>query len=264
MDSRWITISSSRGTSHLFAISPSGGPVNIQSSEEFLTTNATNKHADLNQQIFSASGPPITLSAVSRIRSGNSGWRNVVTGAAVAASGRTNSYSGVIASTFHKCNGNMSKYHMLVFSSSGSVIQYALRLSSEVDADAYGPASDNESRLIVEPIQKWTICTKQSRREREENIDIYGENGYTDNRKVFPERSENENSDYFEGMSKVKKDIVSLEERNHVYISEVELQMHQSQIPLWSKAQVHNAYTLEEVAKWAGQRGWVTGPDKLV
>ncbi|GJW90741.1 autophagy-related protein 18f-like protein isoform X2 [Tanacetum coccineum] len=173
VDSRWINISSSRGTSHLFAISPSGGPVNIQSAEESVNSShrgynydATNKPADR-----FASGPPITLSPVSRIRNGNSGWRNVVTGAAVAASGRMNSYSSVIASTFHKCKGKnldadsgstMSKNHILVFSSSGSVIQYALRLSSEVDSvavmsglnTAYDSSPDQDSRLIVEPIQK--------------------------------------------------------------------------------------------------------------
>lgn len=266
VDSRWINISSSRGTSHLFAISPSGGPVNIQSAEESVNSShrgynsdATNKPADR-----FASGPPITLSPVSRIRNGNSGWRNVVTGAAVAASGRVNSYSGVIASTFHKCKGKnldadsgstMSKNHILVFSSSGSVIQYALRLSSEVDSvavmtglnTAYDSSPDQDSRLIVEPIQKWNICTK-NRREREENIDIYGENAHTGNRKVFPERTENENSDYFEGISKVKKENFTLEERNHVYISEVELHMHQPHIPLWAKPQVQaNAFTEKHI-----------------
>jgi len=226
-------ISSSRGTSHLFAI-----------SQESLKYDATtNKPSDL---CLPNSGPQ-TLSAVSRIRSGNSGWKNTVTGV-------NSSYSGVIASTFYKCKGNtnssktgsdlsstMSKYHMLVFSSSGSVIQYALRLSSEVMSElntAY--ESEHDSRLVVEPIQKWNICHKQNRREREENIDIYGENGHVDSRRVFPERIENENIDYFEGMSKVKKVNVSLEERNHVYISEAELQMHQSKIPLWSRAQVQN------------------------
>lgn len=246
MDSRWITISSSRGTSHLFAISPSGGLVNIQSAEESLTTNQGYNYD-------ATTKPPITLSAISRIRSGNSGWRNVVTGAAVAASGRMNTYSGVIASTFHKCKGNnlgadlgsrKSKYHMLVFSSSGCVIQYALRVSSEVDT-AYESSPDHDSRLIVEPIQKWNICNKQNRREREENVDIYGENGHAVNRKVFPERTENESIDYFDGMIKVKKDHVSFEERNHVYISEVELQMHQSQIPLWARTQVP-AYIITE------------------
>lgn len=273
VDSHWIMISSSRGTSHLFSISPSGGPVNIQSAEEPLTTShkgynsdATNKPPDFgfsgsgppmrNQQNLCAFGPPVTLSAVSRIRSGNSGWRNVVSGAAVAASGRMNSSSGVIASAFHKCKSNnldadlssmMPKYHMLVFSSSGCVIQYALRLSSEVDSaavisgsnNAYEFTSDSESRLIVEPIQKWNLCHKQNRREREENVDIYGDNGHTDSRKVFPERTKNENPDFFEGMSKVKKENVSFEERNHVYICEAELQMHQSQITLWARSQVY-------------------------
>ncbi|GJT56254.1 autophagy-related protein 18f, partial [Tanacetum coccineum] len=104
---RWINISSSRGTSHLFAIAPSRGPVNIQSAEESVNSShrgynydATNKPADR-----FASGPPITLSPVSRIRNGNSGCRNVVTGAALAAFDRMNSYSNVIASTFHIMQG---------------------------------------------------------------------------------------------------------------------------------------------------------------
>ncbi|KAI7747406.1 hypothetical protein M8C21_002327 [Ambrosia artemisiifolia] len=250
VDSRWITISSSRGTSHLFAISPSGGAVNMHSAEEFLTTSNQGSTYD------AANKPPITLSAVSRIRSGNSGWRNVVNGAAVAASGRTNSCSGVIASTFHKCKGKnldsdsgstLSKYHMLVFSSSGCVIQYALRFSSEVDT-VYESSPDNVSKLIVEPIQKWNVCNKQNRREREENIDIYGENAHFDNRKVFPERTENGSTDYFDGTSNIKKESINLEEKNHVYISEAELQMHPLQTPLWAKPQIcFQSLTIDDI-----------------
>ncbi|XP_071692181.1 autophagy-related protein 18f-like [Rutidosis leptorrhynchoides] len=254
VDSRWITISSSRGTNHLFAISPSGGPVNIISDEESLTNNQ-----GCNYDYNPANKPPITLSAISRIRSGNSGWKNVVTGPAVAAaSGRMNTYSGVIASTFHKCKGNNtgtdlgsrnSKYHMLVFSSSGSVVQYALRVSSEVDT-VYDSPPHHEIRLTVEPIQKWNICNKQNKRDREDNVDIYGENGHTVNRKVFPERIENVNIDYFDGTSKVKRDNASLEESNHVYISEVELHTHQSHISLWARAQINfQSLTLDDVTK---------------
>ncbi|KAL4566836.1 hypothetical protein LXL04_030961 [Taraxacum kok-saghyz] len=237
VDSNWIMISSSRGTSHLFAIS------------QFTPPN-----------LNSLNSTPQTLSAVSRIRSGNTSWKNVNT-----------SYSGVIASTFYKSKNNsisnsnsistnnttsLSKYHMLVFSSSGCVIQYALRsssslsssssssLSSEVDSVMSG-LNETDSRVIVEPIQKWNICHKQNRREREENVDIYGENGHNgDSRRVFPERMENEkNSDYFDGfISKVNKKENgggSLEERNHVYISEAELQMHESKVPLWARAQIY-------------------------
>ncbi|XP_076905511.1 autophagy-related protein 18f-like [Bidens hawaiensis] len=220
-DSRWITISSSRGTSHLFAVSPTGGPVSMQSGEEYAYD--------------AASKPPVTLSAVGRIRSGNSVWRNMVNG------------SAVIASTFHKCKGKndpdldsgnpgpaFSNYYMLVFSSSGSVIQYALRVSSEVDS-VYESSLDNSLKLTVDPIQKWHIFNKQNRREREreEYIDIYGENAHIDNRKVFPEKT-----DCFEGASKIKKESVNAEERNHVYISEAELQMHALQTPLWAKPQI--------------------------
>ncbi|KAL8215748.1 hypothetical protein R6Q57_022585 [Mikania cordata] len=245
VDSRWITISSSRGTSHLFAISPSGGPINMQSLEEFLTANCQEYTYDATNK------PPVTLSAVSRIRNGSNGWRNVMNGAAVVASGRMSSCSDVITSTFHKCKGNnqdldsgpTSTFHMLVFSSSGYVIQYALRISSELDT-VYESSLDNISKLIVDPIQKWNICNKQNRREREENIDIYVENGHIDNRKVFPERSENGNNNYFEGASKIKKKIINLEEKNHVYLSEVELQMHPLQKPLWAKPQINFQYLM--------------------
>ncbi|KAJ6301052.1 hypothetical protein OIU77_015371 [Salix suchowensis] len=124
-DSYWIMISSSRGTSHLFAINPSGGAVNFQSSE----SSYVSKHGGVggmnrptvsrppclglqmhNQQSLCAPGPTVTLSAVSRIRSGNNGWRGTVTGAAAAATGRLGSLSGAIASSFHKCKGNYDMY----------------------------------------------------------------------------------------------------------------------------------------------------------
>ncbi|KAK9268924.1 hypothetical protein L1049_000689 [Liquidambar formosana] len=107
-DSNWIMISSSRGTSHLFAISPFGGSVNFQSADACVTA----KYSGLgvmtkpavrwppnvgvqmpNQQSLFASGPPVTLSVVSRIKSGNNGWRGTVSGAAATATGRMSSLS---------------------------------------------------------------------------------------------------------------------------------------------------------------------------
>jgi hypothetical protein len=133
-------ISSSRGTSHLFAINPLGGSVNFQSAD----ANFTTKNGGLgvmtkavvrwppNQLSLCAAGPPVTLS-VSRIRNGNNGWRGTVSGAAAAATGRMSSLSGAIASSFHNCRGNAlyagchslkAKYHLLVFSPSGLNAQY--------------------------------------------------------------------------------------------------------------------------------------------
>uniref|UniRef100_A0A5B7B0J8 Uncharacterized protein n=1 Tax=Davidia involucrata TaxID=16924 RepID=A0A5B7B0J8_DAVIN len=270
-DSHWIMISSSRGTNHLFAISPSGGSVSFRSADACFTAKNTGSFVMtkpavrwppnsglqmLNQQSLCASGPPITLSVVSRIRSGNSGWRSTVTGAAVAATGRLNSFSGAIASAFHNCKGNdfcgdtsslKAKYYLLVFSRSGCVIQHALRIPSGQDSAtaasglsaAYESASECDARLVVEAIQKWNVCQKQNRREQEDNIDIYGENGNSDSCRIFPEGIKTENSVYPEVRGTVTKAKICPEERHHMYISEAELQMHEDRIPLCAKSEIY-------------------------
>ncbi|XP_010240957.1 PREDICTED: autophagy-related protein 18f-like [Nelumbo nucifera] len=268
IDSQWIMISSSRGTSHLFAISPFGGSVNLQSNSAGFTNNGSGvmtkpaihwQHGSgipkLHQQNFCVSGPPVTLSVVSRIRNGNNGWRSTVSGAAAAATGRVSSLSGAIASTFHNCQGTGSivdssslrtKYHLLVFSPSGSLVQYVLRLSNGPDSmeilsglvTAYESPPDSDARLVVEALQKWDICQRQNRREREDNLDIYGEHGNEDSTKIFPEGKKG-NSIYPADDHKFTKAKVNSEERNHLYISEAELQTHQSGIPLWAKSKIY-------------------------
>ncbi|XWS27898.1 hypothetical protein CRYUN_Cryun25bG0019600 [Craigia yunnanensis] len=270
-DGNWIMISSSRGTSHLFAINPMGGSVSFQSGD----TGFTPKHSGLGvmtkpqvhwlpnlgvqtptQASLYASGPPVTLSVVSRIRNENNGWRGTVSGAAAAATGRMGSLSGAIASSFHNCKGNnflfaessslKTKYHLLVFSPSGCMIQYALRLSADRDSTpvvsglntAYESTADSDGRLVVEAIQKWKICQKHTRTEREDNIDIYGENGTSDNSKVYPEEIR-EGTTFPDPSDTVDKANVNPEEKHNLYISEAELQMHQAQKPLWAKSEIY-------------------------
>lgn len=270
-DSNWIMISSSRGTSHLFAISPFGGSVGFQSADSGVASKTSglgvmtkpavrwppSKSGQMpNQESFCASGPPVTLSVVSRIKSGNNGWIDTVSGAAATATGRMSSLSGAIASSFHNCKSSdlyadttllKTKYHLLVFSPSGCLIQYALRISSGSNlppfmsglSSAYESAPECDSRLVVEAVQKWNICQKQNRREREDNIDIYGENGISESNKMFPEGVKKGNSIYSEARVAVTKAKISTEERHHLYISEAELQMHQPQVPLWAKPEVY-------------------------
>ncbi|KAI3410625.1 BCAS3 domain-containing protein [Psidium guajava] len=265
-DSCWIMISSSRGTSHLFAIDPSGGSVSFQSAESTFTAQngglgvATKSAvrwpptADLQmpsqRNIFGA-GNPVTLSAISRIRNGNNGWRGTVSGAAAVATGRFHSLPGAIASSFYICkrsdsyadrNSSKAKYHLLVFSPSGCMIQYALQISTGLDSmptpaelgNAYESAADCDGRMVVEAIQKWNICQKHTRREREDNFDIYGENGSAGSKKIYPEGiiKGSCNSVRIDAAAKIR---ISSEEKHHFYISEAELQMHQAQIPLWAK-----------------------------
>lgn len=216
-DSKWIMISSSRGTSHLFAINPQGGYVNIQSYDDSFTTKNSGTGAATNQivcrphssalqrpkqQSLFVTGPPITLSVVSRIRNGTNGWRGTVSGAAAAATGRKSSLSGAIASSFRNCKGSegnysKSKYQLLVFSPSGSMIQYALRTLTGQDSTVasgltppYESMQQADTRLVVEAMHKWNICQSHSRREREDNVDIYGENGISDSKKNISGGSE--------------------------------------------------------------------------
>ncbi|KAK8573645.1 hypothetical protein V6N13_009733 [Hibiscus sabdariffa] len=270
-DSNWVMISSSRGTSHLFAINSMGGSVSFQSADAagLAPKNSglgvmtepqvhwpPNRGAQTSTQAsLCASGPPVTLSLVSRIRNGNNGWRGAVSGAAAAATGRMGSLSGAIASTFHNCKDNnllfaesnslKTKYHLLVFSPSGCMIQYALRPSS-----GYEPASavsglntacessvESDGRLVVVAMQKWNICQKQIRREREGNIDIYGENGTSETGKVYPE--DIKEGITFPALSTVDKANTKTEEKHNLYISEAELQMHQVQTPLWAKPEIY-------------------------
>ncbi|XP_047174286.1 autophagy-related protein 18f-like [Vigna umbellata] len=263
-DSKWIMISSSRGTSHLFAINPQGGHVNIQSYDDSFTIRNSGLGSTANhpqgwshgsamqkpkQKSLVVAGPPITLSVVSRIRNGANGWRGSVTGAAAAATGRKTHLSGAIASSFRKFKSsemNYSKYHLLVFSPTGSMIQYALQMLSSQDsgvgsvlAPAYESLPQDDARLVVEAIQKWNICQSHSRREREDNIDIYGENGIADANKIYPEEVGEEytiSPKVWNGAMKVNP---SLEGKSQLYISEAELQMHQAQTSLWAKPEIY-------------------------
>ncbi|KAI8006074.1 Autophagy-related protein 18f [Camellia lanceoleosa] len=68
---------------------------------------------------------------------------------------------------------------------------------------------------------------------------MYGENGYSDSSKIFPEVIKRENSGYLEARGSVGKVKISPEERHHLFISEAELQMHQPWIPLWAKPEIY-------------------------
>ncbi|CAA3006703.1 autophagy-related 18f isoform X1 [Olea europaea subsp. europaea] len=269
-NSQWIMVSSLRGTSHLFAISPSGGSLSIQSSDACFSARNTGyslmkKHAvhgppnsgiqRLTQQIICPSGSPISLSPLIRIRNGNNGWRNAVSGAAAAATGKTSSLPGVIASIFHNCRGDdvyghsnsLKTSYLLVFSSSGSMIQYALGTSAMLNSVTALPGVntscesdlDGDAGLVVKAIQKWDICQKLNRKQREDDIDVYSENGNLDRAKVFPERTRQDDSVCSNVMGAPTKDKVTTEERHHMYISDAELQMHQNQSPLWAKPEIN-------------------------
>eukprot|EP01018_Ginkgo_biloba_P011377 Gb_30474 [translate_table: standard] len=273
-NSHWIAISSSRGTSHLFAISPFGGVVGthdgtlVDSSLGSAVLPSPTIHwlsspgpLKVNQQPLPPPSPPITLSVVSRIKNGNGGWRGTVSGAAAAATGRTNSPTGAVAAVFHNSGGHSLqsdlrsfnyKDQLWVFSPSGHVIQYSLCLCTGAEtvyssnsASGMGCGSSEPSqdlRVVVETIQKWDVCQKPNRVEREENIDSFygcgtvigemgkrGLGGYR-NGTVFAHPVDTQ---------RVGKEGVSSDEKHHWYLSNAEVQMHQARTPIWAKSEIY-------------------------
>ncbi|RZC66566.1 hypothetical protein C5167_010249 [Papaver somniferum] len=109
--SQWIAIVSSRGTCHVFILSPFGGEVGLQTQNSVsdgpvhlpsLTSPWwSTSSCTINQHSFPPPSP-VTLSVVCRIKNNSSGWLNTVTNAAASATGKvTQPPTGVVAVTFY-------------------------------------------------------------------------------------------------------------------------------------------------------------------
>ncbi|KAM0887805.1 hypothetical protein ACQ4PT_028753 [Festuca glaucescens] len=269
-DSEWILISSSRGTSHFFAISPYSGSTSFHYSDNSLAENnhivdSSVKHAahwsqntppslGLSQKMLSVSGPPVSLSVVSRIRNGSNLLKGAVHGAAAFATGVSSPIAGAIASTFHNCKGGVHsdgsslcmKYYLLVFSPSGSIIQYVLHHSAEQDsgvdfpsdAVSYGSQRETDTKFVIEALQKWDVCQKRNRRDTAES-NLYNDYDSGENNKLFQKVVRKGNSIYPSNSAAVERLKLSADENHKYYISESELQTHVLQIPVWSRSGVH-------------------------
>uniref|UniRef100_A0A0D9V6L5 Uncharacterized protein n=1 Tax=Leersia perrieri TaxID=77586 RepID=A0A0D9V6L5_9ORYZ len=270
-DSEWIMISSSRGTSHFFAISPYCGSTSFHYNEDNLAENSyvvdsSVKHTarwsqnstpslSLNQKMLSVSGPPVTLSVVSRIRNGSNLLKGAVHGAAAFATGVSSPLSGAIASTFHNCKGVVKnsdgsspymKHHLLVFSPSGSIIQYVLHRSVEQNPGidfpsstiSYGSQRETDTRFIIEALQKWDVCHKRNRRDTAESS-VYNDFDNGESNKLFQKVAKKGTSIFPSNGTAVEKLRHIGDDNHNFYISESELQTHVVPTPLWSRSGMH-------------------------
>ncbi|KAF3454402.1 hypothetical protein FNV43_RR04849 [Rhamnella rubrinervis] len=243
--SQWIAIISTRGTCHIFALSPFGGEsvLQIQNSHvdgpTLLPVQSfpwwSTPYFMTNQQPFSSPPPPpVTLSVVSRIKS-TSGWLNTVSNAASSAAGKIPVPSGAIAAVFHSCVPCNLKVnaleHLLVYAPSGHVIQYKL-----LPSVGESLMQDEELRVKVDPVQWWDVCRRTDWPEREECI-----SGITLSKKepleIVMDTSDLQDSDTG------YKDVVKPPERSHLYLSNAEVQISSGRIPLWQKSKI-NFYTM--------------------
>lgn len=263
--SQWVAIVSSRGTCHIFVLSPFGGDDGFQ---------AINTHGQ-GTSLFLASNPPwwstssFTInephslppplcnpSVVTRIKCGDSGLLNSVSNAAASMVGKLWVPSGAVAAVFHNSNSTgsldvkssgSSLENILVYTPSGFVVQHqivssvGLELSESRTGSLSAPQANpqnEEFRVKVEPVQWWDVCRRLDNMEREECI--FGSN--------FDELSDPEIGDdskmiFRENASAGKKKLVKTDSQKspeglHWYLSNAEVQINSCRLPIWQKSKV--------------------------
>ncbi|KAL3537985.1 hypothetical protein ACH5RR_001351 [Cinchona calisaya] len=256
--SQWVAIVSSKGTCHIFVLSPFGGEsgLHLRSSHAdgpilspILSLPWWSTSSLLIKQQASPSPPvPLTLSVVCRIKSGN--WLNSVSSAASSAAGKLSIPSGVIAAVFHcsvhqniqsvSPNGKALE-HLLVYSPSGHLVQYELTpsLGGEQNESSLknGTSSvvqmqEDDLGVKVEPIQRWDVCRRADWPEREEYIKGLTLGG-REAAEALLDTSLSEDNDFGE------KDVVKPHERSHWYLSNAEVQLKSGRIPIWQKSKIY-------------------------
>nr|DAD33509.1 TPA_asm: hypothetical protein HUJ06_012360 [Nelumbo nucifera] len=266
--SQWIAIVSSRGTCHVFVLSPFGGDAGLQTQISdtdgpMLSPGlsipwwSTSSYV-VNQQLFPPP-PSITLSVVSRIKNGSSGWFNTVSNAAASATGKLFVPSGAVAAVFHNSLSrslqpiplkSSAMEHLLVYTPSGHVVQHelvpSLRVeqsdgSSRIGSSPTMQIQDDELRVKVEPLQWWDVCRRSDWPEREECI-----SQVTLNRQeaveMITENSNCEDNDMkymLEHDDNVAgKELLKPCGRSNWYLSNAEVQIGNGRIPIWQKSKI--------------------------
>ncbi|MBA0562006.1 hypothetical protein Golob_007097 [Gossypium lobatum] len=270
--SQWIAIVSSKGTCHIFVLSPFGGDTGFQ------TLSSQGEEPSLfplislpwwstsscvtNQQSFPPP-LPVALSVVSRIKYSSFGWLNTVSNAANSATGKVFVPSGAVAAAFHNSislapqhvvSRTNSLEHLLVYTPSGHVVQHELLPSIGADSGAsnlrfqtasYTHVQEDDLRVKVEPVQWWDVCRRSDWPEREESIskatlerrDLAE---VVQSKSVCEEYSINslEINDNVRGEKTSTPFPTNPHESFHWYLSNAEVQVNSWRLPTWQKSKI--------------------------
>ncbi|KAE8725505.1 Autophagy-related protein 18h [Hibiscus syriacus] len=266
--SQWIAIVSSRGTCHIFVLSPFGGENVLQIRNSYVDGPILSLVVSFpwwstpsflrNYQTFCLPAPPtITLSVVSRIKNVNSGWLNTVTNTASSTAGRTSFPSGAFSAIFHNTLPNDTQRaqvdanvleHLLVYTPSGHVVHHKLLPSfggeAGDSASRIGPGStlqvpEEGLRVKVEAMQAWDVCRRADWPEREECL-----SGMTRGRKE-PLEMAMDGSDSEENYAG-QKDLSKPQDLAHLFLSNAEVQISSGRVPMWQNSKV-SFYTMSPV-----------------
>lgn len=263
-------IVSSKGTCHIFVISPFGGDASLQLGSHHtegvsFTLQVSrpwwSNPSFLKDQLFFPPPPPVTTSVISRIKNSNSGWLNTVSNVAATATGKIAAPSGATAAVFHNSIGlvsaspksKFSLEHLLVYSPSGHVIQHDLVPSSGPDlsdnTSRVGPGSllqDDELHVSTEPVQWWDVCRRTNWPERDEHISriIISSQNFLSG-VDSSDCEDNEISGLASSANgNIGKELTKDPERPHWYLSNAEVQINSGRIPIWQKSKVLGCYNL--------------------
>uniref|UniRef100_A0A2P2MCT1 Uncharacterized protein MANES_01G211900 n=1 Tax=Rhizophora mucronata TaxID=61149 RepID=A0A2P2MCT1_RHIMU len=270
--SQWIGIVSSKGTCHVFVLSPFGGDAGFQSltsvGEEhtlfpvmslpwWSSSSCSTSHRP------SLPPPPVSLTVVSRIKYSSFGWLNTVGNTTGAAAGKVFVPSGAVAAVFHnsvsqnvqnvKSRAN-SLEHLLVYTPSGHVVQHELLPSvgpelgeggSRTQSSSFVQIQEDDLKVKVEPVQWWDVCRQTDWPEREDCV--FGKINGKDDAEVVSNSSGSEDNfginflDACDGISAKKTENtypVKSHEKSHWYLSNAEVQMSSGRMPIWQKSKI--------------------------
>ncbi|KAJ4848662.1 hypothetical protein Tsubulata_046670 [Turnera subulata] len=268
--SQWVAIVSSRGTCHIFVLSPFGGDCGFQSlsfvGEEpslypvlslpwWSSSSCTiNPHSSL-----PAPPSPVTLSVVSRIKYSSFGWLNTGGTGTGSAAGKVFVPSGAVAAIFHNSISHavqhtnsriVSLEHLLVYTPSGHVVQHELLPSIGLEPGEGGSKSqsaiqEDELKVKVEPVQWWDVCRRSDWPEREESV--LGNSDGHESAEVSQGISncgENLGMDFLlidDDITEKRTDkscSTRPSERSHLFLSNAEVQINSGMLPVWQKSKI--------------------------
>jgi len=268
--SQWIAIVSSKGTCHLFILSPFGGDtgfriISSQGEEPSLLPVFPlpwwYTPGSISYQQPLPPPAPVVLFVASRIKYSSFGWLNTVHNSASNYTGKVFVPSGAIAAIFHNSlshsllvNSKANPLeHILVYTPSGHVVQHELlpSVGSETSDSSLGNQStsllhmqEDEFRVKVEPIQWWDVCRRSEWPERGDTcINTFDRQGGIERVQEKIGYSDIHGLDFLgisdgAGEKMVKSSSENMQERFHWYLSNAEVQGNFGRLPIWQKSKV--------------------------
>lgn len=268
--SQWIAIVSSKGTCHLFVLSPFGGDtgfqvISSQGEEPSLLPVFSlpwwSISSSVSHQQSLPPPAPVVLSVASRIKYSSFGWLNSVNNSAANATGKVFVPSGAIAAIFHNSLSHSQQpinskenplEYILVYTPSGHVVQHELLPS--VGSETSDSVSTNQStslllqedefRVKVEPIQWWDVCRRSEWPERGDpfnnTFDKEGGMEKVQEKMCYGNIHRLDFLDISDGIREktVKPSSGNPQDRSNSYLSNAEVQVNFRRLPIWQKSKV--------------------------